>query len=335
MKNTGRDIFIVMETVGGTVGGSSLELFTAARTVSAVTVGQVIAVVLGSGTAKAVGTVSSYGPDAVIFVDDERLADYNTAAYTNTLFTLVKKYAPDAVMISACRNGKDLAPRLARRLGTGITANCTELKADPDTGLISWNMPAPGGIMATILCAEDRPQMGTICPGAFRRPEPAAAASVELIEEKAACAQDDGVKLVRRILNEVGSERGIADADIIVAGGRGMGSEENFRLIYELAELLGAAVGASRSVVDAEWIDQKHLIGQTGKIVRPKLYIACGISGALQHMVGVENAECIVAINRDESAPVFDYADYAVVGDVNKILPALIEVLKQSKTQAT
>lgn len=331
MKNSSRDIFIVMETAGDAVRGSSLELFTAARTVADCTGGQIIAVILGYQTDKALETVSAYAPDAVIRVDDQRLGQYRTATYTNVLYMLVQKYKPDAVMISASKNGKDLAPRLARRLGTGITANCTELRAEPDTGLISWNMPAPGGIMATILCPEARPQMGTICPGAFRKPAACAPRALEVLDETMDTDADDGLRLIQRIVNDADSERSITEADIIVAGGRGMGSAENFGLIRELAELLGAAVGASRTVVDAEWIDQKHLIGQTGKIVRPKLYIACGISGALQHMVGAESAECIVAINRDESAPIFDYADYAIVGDVNKILPALIQTLKQEK----
>lgn len=329
MKNTNRDVFAIMELSGDTVKNSSLELFTAARTVTDVTGGQVIAVLIGHGTAKAAETVASYGPDAMIRVDDERFREYKTAAYTNALTALVKKYKPDAVMISATKNGKDLAPRLARRLGTGITANCTELSAEADSGLIAWNMPAPGGIMATILCSDTRPQMGTICPGAFRKAAPDASAGVEIIEEHIESFEEDGVRLIRRILKEEDSELAITDAEIIVAGGRGMGSAENFGLVRELARLLGAAVGASRTVVDAEWADSKHLIGQTGKIVRPKLYIACGISGALQHMVGVEKAECIVAINRDASAPVFGYADYAVVGDAVKILKALIEAKKE------
>ncbi len=173
--------------------------------------------------------------------------------------------------------------------------------------------------------------MGTICPGAFRKADSVQEAEVEIIDETAEEFEDDGVKLIRQVLNVRDPELSITDADIIVAGGRGMGSAENFGLIRELAGLLGAAVGASRVVVDAEWVDQKHLIGQTGKIVRPKLYIACGISGALQHMVGVEKAECIVAINRDPTAPIFGYADYAVVGDAVKIVSALIEQLRKEK----
>ena len=331
MKKTNRDIFTVMELSSAGVKGSSLELFTAARAITGKTGGQVIAVVIGHGTDEAVKTAATCAPDAIIRVDDARFAEYRTAAYTNVLTALVKKYEPDAVMVAATKNGKDLAPRLARRLGTGITANCTELSVEADSGLISWNMPAPGGIMATILCSDTRPQMGTICPGAFRKADSVPGAEVEIIDETAEEFEDDGVKLIRRVLNESDPELSITDADIIVAGGRGMGSAENFGLIRELAGLLGAAVGASRVVVDAEWVDQKHLVGQTGKIVRPKLYIACGISGALQHMVGVEKAECIVAINRDPTAPIFGYADYAVVGDAVKIVSALIEQLRKEK----
>lgn len=318
-----------MELSCGSVRGSSLELFTAARTITKRTGGQVITVVIGHDTDAAVKMVSEYGPDCIIRVDDARFAEYRTAAFTNVLTALVKKYGPDAVMISAPRNGKDLAPCLARRLGTGITANCTELSVEPENGLISWNMPAPGGIMATILCSNTRPQMGTICPGAFRKERVSAQACVEIIDEQTNTYEDDGIRRIRQVLRETDSELLITDADVVVSGGRGIGSAENFNLIRELAQLLGAAVGASRVVVDAEWADQKCLIGQTGKIVQPKLYIACGISGALQHMVGVEKAECIVAINRDPSAPIFEYADYAVVGDAVKIISALIEQIKQ------
>lgn len=328
MKTTDRDIFLFIELSGGEIRGSSLELFTAARSVCAKTGGQIVAVVLGSGTDEAVKTLSRYSPDVIIRVDDTQFAEYSTRRYTNALCALITKYRPDAVMVSATRNGKDLAPRLARRLATGITANCCELSVESDSDLISWNMPAPGGIMATILCSDTRPQMGTICPGAFSRPAPGEAADVEIIDEAAEDAGEDAVRLIRRLVEPKDSELSITEADIIVGGGRGMGSAENFALVRQLASVLGAAVGASRTVVDAEWIDAKHLIGQTGKMVRPKLYIACGISGALQHMVGVSEAQCIVAINRDPSAPIFDAADYAIVGDVNKILPALIAALE-------
>lgn len=317
-----------MELAGSDVRGSSLELFTAARSVTEKTGGQVIAVILGSGTDAAVQTVSRYAPDAVIRIDDEQFSDYSNRRFTNALYALIQKYSPDAVMISATRNGKDLASRLARRLATGITANCCELSVESESGLIAWNMPAPGGIMATILCSDTRPQMGTICPGAFSRPVPGEVRAVELLEETSDAVSDDAIRLVRRVANPIDNELSITEADIIVGGGRGLGSADGFAPVRELAAVLGGAVGATRSVVDAGWIDPKHLIGQTGKLVRPKLYIACGISGALQHMVGVSEAQCIVAINRDVSAPIVAAADYVIVGDVKTILPALIDALK-------
>lgn len=329
MERTSKNIFLFMELSGGAVRNSSLELFTAARAVSNVTGGKIIAVILGENIKNEVSEVSMYGPDTIICVDDPQFTEYSNRRFTNALCALVKKYTPDAVMISATKTGKDLAPRLARRLGTGITANCCELRVEAETGLISWNMPAPGGIMATILCSDTRPQMGTICPGAFQKPNTVPDAEVEVIAEKVESDPLNDLQVIEKILNPKDAELNITEADIIVAGGRGMGSADNFSMIRELASCLGAAVGASRSVVDAEWIDAKHLIGQTGKMVRPKLYIACGISGALQHMVGVSDAECIVAINLDETAPIFDYADYAIVGDAKKIIPALIDALKK------
>ena len=187
-----------MELSGAGVKGSSLELFTAARTITGKTGGQVIAVVIGHGTDEAVKAAAACAPDAIIRVDDARFAEYRTAAYTNVLTALAKKYGPDAVMVSATKNGKDLAPRLARRLGTGITANCTELSVEAESGLISWNMPAPGGIMATILCSDTRPQMGTICPGAFRKADSVQGAEVEIIDETAE-EFEDTLRLVREV----------------------------------------------------------------------------------------------------------------------------------------
>ena len=327
MITENREIFVFLECFENTVRNSSLELFAAAKSVRAKTGGKISAVILGSETESSAKTAVAYGADRVICVQDGLLAAYSTARFSRALYELITKYEPDAVMISATHNGKDLAPRLARRLRTGITANCVELSVDEKTGLISWNMPAPGGIMATILCAQTRPQMGTICPGAFRKPEPDFERTAEIINETVDLSVSDDVHLVAQVLNSGSDQLDISEADIIVAGGRGMGSAESFELIKALAKKLGAAVGASRAAVDAEWIEQKALVGQTGKLVRPKLYIACGISGALQHVVGMVDSGCIVAINNDPKAPIFDIADYAVVGDVKEILPALIELL--------
>lgn len=325
MNTENRDIFILIESENGKPKESSLELFTAAMTVKAATGGSITAVALGDDTAEAVKQAAAYGADRIMRAEDERLGTYSTCRYTNAMYELIKKYSPDAVMISATPNGKDLAPRLARRLATGITANCTEISADGESGLISWNMPAPGGIMATILCEHSRPQMGTVCPGAFRKGVPDLSRTAEIIDEHIDTDADDGLQLLRSVLAPDSGELDIAAADIIVAGGRGMGSAENFELIRKLAKKLGAAVGASRAAVDLEWAEQKNLVGQTGKLVRPKLYIACGISGALQHVVGMRDAKCIIAINSDKDAPIFSIADYAIVGDAVDIISHLIE----------
>ena len=326
--NGSRNIWVILERGENGLRESSAELFSAARSVATASGGEVWAVLLGQGTGSILSLACAYGADTIVHVPDTRLNEYSTARYTAALTELIKKYAPDAVMLSATRQGKDLAPRLARRLGTGVTANCTELTANGEDGLICWNMPAPGGIMATILCKNTRPQMGTICPGAFKKPSPVWGRDVPVITENAVTLQEDTVTVLQRCIMAKDSEKDIADADIVVAGGRGLGSRENFQLVQRLAELLGGAVGASRAAVDSGWAEQKNLVGQTGRLIRPKLYIACGISGALQHTVGMADAECIVAINTDADAPIMAMADYAVIGDAAKTLQSIISRLE-------
>lgn len=324
MKN--RELWIFIETDEGKALGSSLELFTAAKAISAKTGGSITAVIIGSGIADEAKTLGAYGARKVIAVEAPY---YSAANYTEIMYALAKKNEPDALMFSATVNAKDFAPRLACRLKTGTTANCTQLDADPETGVISWMMPAPGGVMATILCEKTRPQMGTVTPGMFKKPERDESKTAELVFESFTPAEDP-VKLVESVRKAADMMVSIGDAEIIVAGGRGMGSPEGFELVRELAKVLGGAVGASRTVTDAEWVPVSHLIGASGTVVHPKLYIACGISGAIQHVVGV-SADCIVAINKDASAPIFEIADYGIVGPAEKILPALIEEIKKIK----
>lgn len=321
-----REIWIVIETENGVPVSSSLELFAPARELCEKTGGTVTAVILGSETAEAAVLAGELGADRVITAAGPEYGCYSMEAYVSALHSLVKKYEPDAVMISANRSGRDFAPRLAARLKTGITANTVALDVDPESGLISWMMPAPGGIMATILCRKTRPQMGTVCPGVFRIPERIAGRTVPVVEESPVTALSGAIAFLSRTVAEA-KGAGIADAEIIVAGGRGMGSEENFALVRQLADALGGAVGASRAVVDLEWADESCLVGQTGKVVHPKLYIACGISGALQHVVGIK-ADCVVAINNDPEAPIFEISDYRIVGDVEKIIPAILSALQ-------
>ena len=330
MMPQNRDILIVAEAAHGELKASSLELFTAARQISLVTNGRILAAIVGAATHAAAEEAAGYGANKCICVENAALEKYSTALYAEAYCRLIKKYSPDVVILPASKNGKDLAPRIARRLATGITANCTELSVDPETGLVSWNMPAPGGIMATILCRDSRPQMGSIVPGAFRKEQVPRDPDFEIIDEEIVLEKEDPVKVIRFAVADSTQGTDIAAADIVVAGGRGMGSAENFELLFKLASLLGGAVGASRAATDAEWVDHRCLVGQTGKLIRPKLYIACGISGALQHLVGIAGAECVIAINNDKSAPIFEVADYSGIGDAPEILRALIAELENN-----
>lgn len=324
MKNS-KEIWVVIETRQGIPAKHTPELFTPARDIAEKLGGSVAAVVLGADNAQAEKLAMQLGADRVISAQHPALEFYSASAYTDVLHKLAKKYEPEAIMISANRNGRDFASMLAARLKTGITANTTAVDVEPDTGIISWMMPAPGGIMATILCRKTLPQMGTICPGVFKIPETDASRTAPVIREEVEPAQGTAQVVDRTVADKTG-EVSIADADIVVSGGRGMGNAENFELVHRLAEAIGGVVGASRAAVDLEWADESRLVGQTGKVIHPKLYIACGISGALQHMVGVK-ADMIVAINSDPEAAIFDYADIGIIGDAVKLIPELIEQL--------
>lgn len=319
-----REIWVYIETDKGSIVNSSLELFTPALEMTAQTGGSVVAVVLGSGAAEAAKTLGAYGAARVIAVE---AGEYCPEAYTAAMAQLVKKYEPDALMLSATANARDFVSKLACRIRTGVTANCTQLSIDAETGVISWMMPAPGGIVATILCEKTRPQMGTVCPGIFKKPVPDESRTAPVIVEEVTALPSDKI---RRLAKEiVKPEKSIEDAEILVAGGFGVG-QEGFALLEELADAVGGVVAASRAAVDAEWIAPDRMVGQSGKVVHPKLYIAVGISGALQHVVGV-GAECVVAINTDANAPIFDIADYGIVGNYKTVVPALIEEIRAAR----
>ena len=245
---------------------------------------------------------------------------------------LVNKYAPSAILIGATNNGRDFGPRLSCRLRTGLTADCTGLDYDAESGNVAWTRPAFGGnLMACIMCPDTRPQIGTVRPGVFKK-APVPDKHADVISEKISVPADKiRVRLVESIREAAEGMVNLEDAEIIVSGGRGMGASENFKLIEELADALGGAVGASRAAVDAGWIGHAHQVGQTGKTVGPKLYIACGISGAIQHLAGMSGSECIVAINQDPEAPIFTMADYGIIGNVFEVLPALTEEIKTLK----
>ena len=278
------------------------------------------------------GAANSHGADQIIVVDGPEYQHYSTDAYAIALCTLVEKYGPTSMLIGATNNGRDLGPRVSCRLQTGLTADCTALDIDEESGNVAWTRPAFGGnLMATILCPDHRPQIGTVRPGVFKKGE-LTAGTAELIREEIHVAEDDIRTQVLELIRDMGSEKvDLEGAEIIVSGGRGVGGPEGFAPVRALAEALGATVGASRAAVDSGWIAHAHQVGQTGKTVGPKLYIACGISGAIQHLAGMSGSDVIVAINKDPDAPIFDVADYGVVGNLFDVLPVLTEEIKKAR----
>lgn len=286
------------------------------------------AVLLGFDMEKQTQTLIEWGADKVYYVHGAHLSQYETDRYTDVFAQLINKYKPEIVLAGATSVGRAFIPRVAVRVKTGLTADCTSLAIDPEKRMLLQTRPAFGGnILATIICPDHRPQMATVRHKVLKKIEPEAGRTGEVINEtpKTTPARTRIVE----VLHEMGNKVNLAEADIIVSGGRGLGGPEKFEIIEELAKVLGAAVGASRAAVDADWIPAYHQVGQTGKTVCPKLYIACGISGAIQHMAGMSSADFIVAINKDADAPIFDIADIGIVGDLFEIVPMMTKVIRE------
>ncbi len=285
-------------------------------------------VVLGEGMREASSDLVHYGVDRVYVYDHPSLASFRDDPYTDVLATLVCEEKPAIVLMGATNLGRSLAPRLAVRLKTGLTADCTGLDIDEKGNLLQTRPAFGGNVMATILCENHRPQMATVRYKVMRRAERDESHEGEVVDK-----QFDWDSLIDRAKvlesSRESSESSITEADIIVSGGRGLGDPGGFKLIAELAEALGGAVGASRCTVDDGWIAYRHQVGLSGRTVRPKLYIACGISGSVQHLAGMQTSDIIVAINKDPSAPIFRVADYGIVGDLYEVVPKIIEVLRK------
>jgi electron transfer flavoprotein alpha subunit len=275
----------------------------------------------------------SHGADLVYVVEDQALAQFTDEAYGNALEDLARKYKPEVILAGATAIGRSFIPRVATSLKTGLTADCTQLDIQQEDGALLQTRPAFGGnIMATIACPNTRPQMATVRPLVMKANTPDPARKGEIINCTIVPDRLASRVKVRNFVALEGDQVNLNEADIVVSGGRGLGNEKGFELIAELAHQLGGAVAASRAAVDSGWIPYPHQVGQTGKTVSPKVYIACGISGAIQHLVGMQSSDTIVAINRDPNAPIFDVATYGVVGDVYEILPKLIDKIKQSRS---
>ncbi|MBU0628506.1 MAG: electron transfer flavoprotein subunit alpha/FixB family protein [Nanoarchaeota archaeon] len=270
----------------------------------------------------------SYGADKVYLVENSLLKNYQTDLYTKVISEHIQKEKPQVVIYGATHIGRDLAPRIAQRINTGLTADCTGLDITEE-GLLLQTRPAFGGnLMAQIMCKKHKPQMSTVRPGVMKMKEPSEKPG-EIIKVNANISEKDKKVKILEIIKEAKKKVNLEEAEIIVSGGRGLGKKENFKLIEELATLLRAEVGASRAAIDSGWIPKDHQVGQTGKTVRPKLYIAIGISGAIQHKAGMQGSNLIIAINKDSNAPIFDVADYGIVDDLFKVVPEMIAELKK------
>ena len=323
-----KGIWVFAEQRDGNLKSIAYELLSRGRELADTLETELCAVCLGHNISE-VEKLISFGADKVYLVDDPALADQQEDFYAGELVNLIKAYKPEIVLTGATSLGRSFIPRVAAELRTGLTADCTSLDIDTENRLLLQTRPAFGGnIMATIICQANRPQMATVRPRVFARTERNGHKG-EIIKVD---FKKESITSRTRLLNFIEdlTERvKIEDADIIVSGGRGLEKPENFKLIEELAKSMGAAVGSSRPPVDDGWIPYSHQVGQTGKTVRPKLYVACGISGSVQHMAGMQTSECIVAINNDPEAPIFDIASYGIVGDLFKIVPMLTEALKE------
>jgi electron transfer flavoprotein alpha subunit len=329
-KGKGRGIWVFAEQREGVIAGVSFELLGAGRRL-ADTLGAELSVVLFGGTADAAGELNKWGADRIYHCADELLRSFNDEPYSRLLSDLISEYRPEIVLAGATPIGRSFLPRVAARLNTGLTADCTSLDIDPETKNLLQVRPAFGGnIMATILCPNARPQMATVRPRVMKRGAYDPSRKGEVISVDAGTVQSHTrvIETVKEI-SEVAIN--LQEANVIVAGGRGVGGEKGFQILYELASALDGCVAASRAAVDEGWIPYRHQVGQTGKTVSPKLYIACGISGAVQHLVGMQSSDIIVAINRNPEAPIFNVATYGIVGDLFEIVPMLTKKIREAK----
>ena len=329
-----KNVFVFAEQRDGKLQKVGIELLGKASELAAALRQEVVAVLLGHGIKERAGDLIACGASEVIVADHPLLAEYGTEPYAKAAAAIIREYEPEIMLFGATSIGRDLAPRVSARVHTGLTADCTGLAIEEETGYLLMTRPAFGGnIMATIVCAEHRPQMATVRPGVMKAlPRDGSRTGKVTVFDAGLTDADANVKL----LEVVKCEKRCADiteAKILVSGGRGVGAPEKFAMLRNLADALGGEVSSSRACVDAGWAERGRQVGQTGKTVRPKLYVACGISGAIQHLAGMEGSDYIVAINKDPAAPVFEAADLGVVGDVNAIVPKLTEAIKKYKEE--
>ncbi len=331
-KGKTKDVWVCAEQRDGQLAQVVYELLGKARKLADALQQKLIAVLLGYRITSLAQELVKYGADKVYIIDHPLLKDFNESIYSSTLISLIRKSQPEVLLAGATARGRSLMPQISAALETGLTADCTGLAIDEKTGLLSQTRPAFGGnIMATITCPEKRPQMATVRPNVLPKPLANSGRQGEIVDVHFDEENTKSHVQVIKFIKEIGDTIDLAEADVIVSGGRGLKEAKNFKLIKELAKLLGGAVGATRAVVDAGWVTANFQIGQTGKTVNPKLYIACGISGAIQHIVGMQSSKVIVAINNDPNAPIFNIATYGIVRDLFEVIPAMIKEIKRRR----
>ncbi len=335
-----KGVFVFAQQVDNVLDGVAFELLGKGKDLAKDLNTEVTAVLIGSGVKGLADQLAEYGADRVIVVDDPELKDYRTEPYAHALASVINEYKPEIMLVGATAIGRDLGPTVSARVKTGLTADCTSLEIG-DFPLVAtpgkeqkhnqllMTRPAFGGnTIATIACPDHRPQMATVRPGVMQKIAPITGAKANVVEFNPGFTPNNRYVEILNIVKAVKTTANIMDAKILVSGGRGVGSKENFKLLEDLAEVLGGTVSCSRAVVENGWLPVDLQVGQTGKTVRPQIYFAIGISGAIQHVAGMEDSDLIIAINKDEDAPIFDVADYGLVGDLNKIVPALTAALK-------
>lgn len=335
-----KGVFVFAQQVDNVLDGVAFELLGKGKDLAKDLNTEVTAVLIGSGVKGLADQLAEYGADRVIVVDDPELKDYRTEPYAHALVSVINEYKPEIMLVGATAIGRDLGPTVSARVKTGLTADCTSLEIG-DFPLVAtpgkeqkhnqllMTRPAFGGnTIATIACPDHRPQMATVRPGVMQKIAPITGAKANVVEFNPGFTPNNRYVEILNIVKAVKTTANIMDAKILVSGGRGVGSKENFKLLEDLAEVLGGTVSCSRAVVENGWLPVDLQVGQTGKTVRPQIYFAIGISGAIQHVAGMEDSDLIIAINKDEDAPIFDVADYGLVGDLNKIVPALTAALK-------
>ena len=337
-----KGVYVFAQQVDNEINNIAFELIGKGKDLANALGTDVTAVLVGSNVKNLADELGEYGADRVIVVDDPELKEYRTEPYAHALASVIKKYKPDVFLVGATAIGRDLGPRVSARIHTGLTADCTQLEIgdfpiNPIPGKeqlhnqLLMTRPAFGGnTIATIACPEFRPQMATVRPGVMQKLPKEAGRKAVIEEFNPGFTPDNKYVEILEVVKAVNDVADIMDAKILVSGGRGVGSAENFKLLDDLAEAIGGTESCSRAVVDSGWKPKDLQVGQTGKTVRPHVYFAIGISGAIQHLAGMEESDLIIAINKDETAPIFDVADYGIVGDLNKIVPMLTEKIKEA-----